>query len=73
MSEPAKILGEPFYGDDDPLGVFSPSEAAIAAMADKTLRRAGVFEPSVEQVAAAREVPCSSIGRGLSMRSGRGG
>ncbi len=40
---------------DDPLAVFEPTEAAIAADARKLLRRAGVFSPTAEQTKDARE------------------
>jgi hypothetical protein len=41
--------------DDDPEGVFEPTEYALAAMARKTLRRAGIYEPTAKQIADARE------------------
>jgi hypothetical protein len=61
---PAQILGKEFHAyaldldedtDTDPEGVFEPSESALAAMARKTLIRAGIYEPTAKQIADARE------------------
>jgi hypothetical protein len=61
---PAQILGKEFHAyaldldedsDADPEGVFEPSESAISAMARKTLARAGIYEPTAQQIADARE------------------
>jgi hypothetical protein len=52
MSEVAKIPGQV---DDDPENVFEPTEGAIAAMARKTLLRAGIYSPTAKQVDDARE------------------
>ncbi len=67
MSSPAQILGEPFYPDeqaDKPISTdelveraaaqgIILSSAAIRADASKFLKRSGIFNPSLAQMATA--------------------
>jgi hypothetical protein len=55
MTEPAHILEPVNEVDDDPHGVFQASESAIAAMARKTLLRAGIYTPTAKHITDARE------------------